>query len=76
MEDALWAQLQNTGLEEHDDKDRIEADSDEEEAQVQEVSILSPTNFLSLLLFPSVLTPNIGIICSARREVTGTTDRA
>lgn len=47
MEDALWAQLQNTGLEEHDDKDRIEAESDEEQEVVQEVSlfsILSPTN--------------------------------
>lgn len=54
MEDALWAQLQNTGLEEHDDKDRIEAESDEEQV-VQEVSlfsILSPTNsFPSFISF-------------------------
>ncbi|KAI9364534.1 thioredoxin-like protein [Pilaira anomala] len=33
MEDALWAQLQNTSLEEHDDKDRIEAETDEEEEE-------------------------------------------
>lgn len=30
MEDALLAQLQNTSLEEHDDKDRIEAETDSE----------------------------------------------
>lgn len=30
MEDALWAQLQNTSLEENDDKDRIEPETDEE----------------------------------------------
>ncbi|KAI8088604.1 thioredoxin-like protein [Thamnidium elegans] len=35
MEDALWAQLQNTGLEEHDDKDRIEQETDEEETDEQ-----------------------------------------
>lgn len=35
MEDALWAQLQNTGLEEHDDKDRIEQETDEEEEDEQ-----------------------------------------
>jgi hypothetical protein len=31
MEDALWAQLQNTSLEEHDDRDRIEAETDSEQ---------------------------------------------
>lgn len=36
MEDALWAQLQNTGLEEHDDKDRIEQETDEEEEEEDE----------------------------------------
>lgn len=50
MEDALWAQLQNTGLEEHDDKDRIEAESDdEEEVQAQEVSYSLPNQ---LFFFP------------------------
>lgn len=36
MEDALLAQLQNTSLEEHDDKDRIEAETDSEVEEVEE----------------------------------------
>jgi hypothetical protein len=35
MEDALWAQLQNTSLEEYDDKDRIEPESDVEDEDDQ-----------------------------------------
>jgi len=33
MEDALWAQLQNTSLEENDDKHRIEPESESESEQ-------------------------------------------
>lgn len=33
MEDALWAQLQNTSLEEIDDKHRIEPESESEPEQ-------------------------------------------
>lgn len=31
MEDALWTQLQNTSLEEHDDRNRIEPETDSEQ---------------------------------------------
>lgn len=36
MEDALWAQLQNTSLEENDDKHRIEPESESESESEQD----------------------------------------
>lgn len=44
MEDALWAQLQNTSLEENDDKNRIEpeSESDEEDHVKTSVSYSTP----------------------------------
>jgi hypothetical protein len=49
MEDALWAQLQNTSLEEYDDKDRIEPESDldEEKDQAEFDESVCPRFFMS-----------------------------
>jgi hypothetical protein len=64
MEDALWAQLQNTHLHEQDEKDvkRVESETDEEEEEEEfkeSVSIVSSHFPLKLVSFSSLLIDQI-----------------
>lgn len=56
MEDALWAQLQNTSLEENNDKNRIEPESESDEENHVETSVSYSTphihHFIPSFFFP------------------------
>lgn len=82
MEDALLAQLQNTSLEEHDDKDRIEAETDSEVEDEKEHGVEQSVSFI---VFPCSPKTNflvdftfIEIIFTARRrgKSKGTSNRS